>query len=246
LHSEYIHACYALKTPPNPIPAAHNFWGNIFNGTVYNVTTPAAHMSLCANCCDPDPCTSALGITTTPAFSLQPQGCKSENCPPGIACQEDCLVVTEGSITTRTQFMESYEKLLAENFEDARDGFAPVAALKGSTTAASATTICRTYIDAGKSLADANGYSGGEERNSLASGRFVRISPNPANREVMIRLPEGAYTLRVWNTFGILVSVNEVVEITRLDLSAWTLGLYVLEVVGADGKRETARLAVQR
>lgn len=263
--SEYLHICYGLKTPPNPIPATQNYWGNDLGGVVTTDPSPADHVFLCyvpastGSCgIDPGGCTM-IGLNATPSVGRQPTGCPLPGLlcedPDGV-CTEECVEAVTGgeSPTIRGQFLIAMDRLHEEDFPEAKAGFQPPADLWGSASL-SFTTVCRTYVDAARSLVDGEGFGGegGEERVAQPDPvNRVQLRPNPASGEVILSLsgPASSYSLRVWNARGELSLAENLAGNTpehRLDSSAWPPGLYFVELRTQDGSFSAVqKMLIQR
>lgn len=71
----------------------------------------------------------------------------------------------------------------------------------------------------------------------------LKVYPVPASSFVTIEA-EGMKTINVYNTLGLLVksvSVTDASEV-RLDVSAWTTGVYLVEVMDTNGMKKSGRL----
>lgn len=150
--------------------------------------------------------------------------------------------------------MIALDRLHDEDFAGAKAGFQPPADLWGPSSL-SFTAVCRNYVDAARSLTDAEGFGGegGEERVAQsASSTWIRLQPNPASGEVILSLSDGApaCSLRVWNAQGELALAENLpgnASGRRLDSSAWPPGLYFLALRAQDGSFHTVqKLLIQR
>jgi hypothetical protein len=64
----------------------------------------------------------------------------------------------------------------------------------------------------------------------------LSIYPNPAHDIVIIHLPAGIHTIRIYNDLGERVdSIQQAQGKCMLDVSQWSAGMYHVEVNGVHG-----------
>ena len=62
----------------------------------------------------------------------------------------------------------------------------------------------------------------------------IKIYPNPALNEVTVELSDfQLYKINVYNSMGVLLKTINNTTTTRIDMSAWASGAYIIEIVDA-------------
>lgn len=255
--SEYFHICYGLKTPPNPVPATQNYWGNMLGAAVSTDLSPSDHKTFCYNPAATGGCGAStagcvlIGMNTAPQVGRQPTGCPQPGfvCDdPDGSCIESCTVVVTGgeSSTVRDQFLAAMEDLHNEDFPTAKSGFQPPADLWGPGSL-TFTPVCRTYVIAARSLTDGAAPESGEERRYAP--KFIsrlHLAPNPASESVNVQLDEAVnFDLEVWDMQGRLMHRVRVSGSNyHLNVADWPVGLYLVKAISEQNLAELIKLSI--
>ncbi len=145
-----------------------------------------------------------------------------------------------GSPTVKSRFMDGYDNLKAEQFDEGRDDFGDVAGLwQPDLTDDGLDEYCQSLIHASRSLSDGGwvGQPRSQPQRVAMSGLMARVQPNPATGSFTVTLPDAPCTLRVWDALGRLAhEVSNASGLTVVDAGGWAAGLYLVEVNGAEGK----------
>jgi len=252
--NKYFNICYKqFPSPGQPIPAKMNYWGvgTVASGGI-TIANPAPLTDIVLNRpLGNTPCASPVAMDVSSAVTRPPVGCDMEEfCDPNSNCLEDCSIpfLTGGSTTVKSRFVQGYEQLKEEQFDNARSDFGDVAGLwQPDLTDDGYDQYCQTLIHASRSLSE------GGAPNLLRSTpvhRFpagtVRIQPNPTFGTFSVALPAANCTLRVWDAYGRMVyeQINAS-GATFVDASGWATGMYAVEVTSVSGK-EWGKLMIQR
>jgi len=236
----YINACYVEKTPPDPLPAKLNFWGDVWGGTTSVQNNPNSGIILKKTLPTGVPCGTSFLADVSQALQDEPLGCARQMA--GIT-PDECLepVFPNESPTVRQEFKAGLELLKNQEIEQSRTRFGNIAAL-WQPALPGFSNYCETLIDAAKSLSE------GESRSQSGAkiAKQARVFPNPASGEVTVWLPETNVQLRVWDAFGKLIHEGAASGLHRVDASAWPGGLYWFDISSPDGAlREQAKVVIQ-
>ncbi|MFN0214901.1 MAG: right-handed parallel beta-helix repeat-containing protein, partial [Saprospiraceae bacterium] len=244
----YFSLCYVAKIPALPIPMRENWW------CVSDINTPqpapATFMDIRSVAC-----TVPVAVTTLPTAVRAPIACNTEEFTSatnlsGKGPEADCNVALSGGGTNGVgdAWHTAYQQLRLEDFEAAESGFQPVADL-WSPDLSSYPSNCQLYIQVAKAIVD--GTNGGDQLRpggdrTTDLGKIVYANPNPTTGQLTVAFPDGPCMLRVFDPYGRLVHQAQAFGGTaRLDASAWSVGIYTIEVFGADF-REFVKVVVQR
>lgn len=243
--NKYFNICYKqFPNPGQPIPAKMNYWG--FNGVatggiIVQNPDPLTDITLMRPL-GQQPCTAVVMMDVSSPVTRPPAGCSIEEfCEVGNDCLEDCptAFVASNATTVKGRFMEGYDNLKDEQFDQARSDFGDVAGLwQPDLTDVGYDQYCQALIHAGRSLA-----VGGSDlqrktpvRTSPVSN--INVLPNPATNSFSVSLPPDPCTLRVWDTFGHLVYEQDKSSNTAvIDASGWANGIYIIGLDTANGKQ---------
>jgi hypothetical protein len=241
--TKFIKICYIDYTPPKTIMARMNFWGRIINnaGLVQVVTMPypkfiktdivGAH----GNCEKP---IASVNVTYIPIDGKQSDECKISELGGSIPdLMTDIPTGINVFNNVKEGFNKGYDNLLAESFEDAKANFTTVASIDETVENTEEYPQAKTFLHAAVSLSEAaegNFYIPGESRSTRTVEGANVIRPNPTSGFTQIVLPNDRTnaTLRIWDTYGKLIQEIEVTGTTKIDVSTWESGFYIVELVG--------------
>lgn len=253
--TDHVRICYDQKAVGGSRLMRNNFWGISTGGVPITDPNPLAFLFLQdANCANNiaapvlSPFGSKFPICTSdgvpPNFALPLPG---SECPMPVAGQEQN---TSNPIAVHEQFHLGTFLMKIDSVQEAIDAMRPVAALWQSDMSGLSDN-CQQYIQVAKAFVDASDASSpglprpGADRANAAPDQ-LNIAPNPADNTALISLGTHDVRVSVWDFHGKIIHQGTVTTNTyRLDTKTWHSGIYVVEVVSADGRARRGKLIVQ-
>lgn len=252
---KHVRICYEQKAPGGSNLMRNNFWGIFTGGVPQNDPQPHTSIALLNAQCN-----AAVAVPVFTPFGSKNPICTPEERPLSFAEPfpgSECMLLTGtggpamGQVRVHEQFHLGTFLMRADSVEAGIEALRPVAALWQPDLSAF-TDNCQQYIRVAKAFVDAvdNGPSlprPGDSRSGQTPGDLpLLMMPNPAVNTVLVYMSEVAHTLRIWDAQGRLQLSQATQGATRLDISSWPSGIYLVESQAGDGSRKSGKLVVKQ